>query len=253
MFSLWLIGVFHSRSKYRNGGIYLGKYQSFQDILDNQIVVPKQLLMHYHQLNMNETELVVLLQIHRFGTEGNDFPTPEEIAEHLSITSQDCSRVLRSLIQKRLMTIEQNHNEQQVLNERYSLEPLWEKLFTVNAGRPQKETNYDDNIFPLFEQEFGRPLSPFEIETINIWLDEEEQSPALIKAALREAVLMSKLNFKYIDRILREWKKKGIRTVEQAREQGRQFRQGQPAQRTQKQERKKRDISLYYNWLEEDS
>ena len=237
----------------KNGGVDLAKYQSFQDILDNQMVVPTQLLKNYHQLKINETELVVLLQIHRYRTEGNGFPTPEELASHLSISAQECSRVLRTLIQKRLMTIEQNHNEQRVLNESYSLEPLWEKLFSSTPSRPTSEPTYDENIFPLFEQEFGRPLSPFEIETINIWLDEEEQSPALIKAALREAVLMSKLNFKYIDRILREWKRKGVRTVEQAREQGKQFRQGQQATKTQSQNSKKRDISLYYNWLEEDS
>jgi DNA replication protein len=244
---------FISRYLFMNGGIDLAKYQSFQDILDNQMVVPKQLLMNYTNLKINETELVVLLQIHRFRTEGNGFPTPEELADHLSISAQECSRVLRSLIQKRLMTIEQNHNENRVLNESYSLEPLWEKLFTVLSSTPKEDKSFDENIFPLFEQEFGRPLSPFEIETINIWLDEEEQTPALIKAALREAVLMSKLNFKYIDRILREWKRKGVRTVEQAREQGKQFRQGQQAPRAQKQESKKRDISLYYNWLEEDS
>ncbi|MGP4060052.1 DnaD domain-containing protein [Halobacillus litoralis] len=230
----------------------MAKYQSFQDILDNQMVVPKQLLMNYQKLNINETDLVVILQIHRFRSDGNNFPTPEELADHLSISSQECSQVLRSLIQKRIMTIEQNHNEDKVLNECYSLEPLWEKLFAATPAR--KEPSYDENIFPLFEQEFGRPLSPFEIETINIWLDEEEQAPALIKAALREAVLMSKLNFKYIDRILREWKRKGVRTVEQAREQGKQFRQAQqPAKAQQQLESKKRDISLYYNWLEEDS
>ncbi|MBN9653043.1 DnaD domain protein [Halobacillus litoralis] len=231
----------------------MAKYQSFQNIMDNQMVVPTKLLENFHQLKLNETELVVLLQIHRFRTEGNGFPTPEQLATHLSISAQECSRVLRSLIQKRMMTIEQNQNEDRVLNEHYSLEPLWEKLFAVSQKPQINDRSYDENIFPLFEQEFGRPLSPFEIETINIWLDEEEQSPALIKAALREAVLMSKLNFKYIDRILREWKRKGVKTVEQAREQGKQFRQGQQAPKTQKQENKKRDISLYYNWLEEDS
>lgn len=239
--------------KIKNGGIDLAKYQSFQNIMDNQMVVPTKLLENFHQLKLNETELVVLLQIHRFRTEGNGFPTPEQLATHLSISAQECSRVLRSLIQKRMMTIEQNQNEDRVLNEHYSLEPLWEKLFAVSQKPQINDRSYDENIFPLFEQEFGRPLSPFEIETINIWLDEEEQSPALIKAALREAVLMSKLNFKYIDRILREWKRKGVKTVEQAREQGKQFRQGQQAPKTQKQENKKRDISLYYNWLEEDS
>ena len=86
----------------------------------------------------------------------------------------------------------------------------------------------------------------FEIETINVWLDEDLMSPALIKAALRESVLMGKLNFKYIDRILREWKHKGIRSVEQARAESQSFRKN----RVQKQYKvEQRDTSVYFNWL----
>src|SRR5699024_5492414 len=101
----------------------------------------------------------------------------------------------------------------------------------------------------LFEQEFARALSPFEIEMINAWLDDDQFLPSLIKAALREAVLMGKLNFKYIDRILREWKKKGVQTVEQAREIGKEFRKNQTNVTYQVE---KNDRSIYYNWLEED-
>ncbi|MCA0970380.1 DnaD domain-containing protein [Halobacillus litoralis] len=227
----------------------MGRYQSYQQMMDNQLTIPGELLTKYVSLGIAEQELVLILQIHRFRSKGNSFPTPEELAEHVSLTSQQCSQILRRLIQKQFLTIEQKKNEQQIINETYSLEPLWEKLFQEKPKT--QEPNYDENIFPLFEQEFGRPLSPFEIETISIWLDEDEQSPALIKAALREAVLMGKLNFKYIDRILREWSKKGVRTVEQAREHGKQFRQqGSQPKKTPTSE--KRDVSLYYNWLEED-
>lgn len=228
----------------------MGKFQSFQQVIDQQLSIPAELFINYTSLGIDEQELVLLLQIHRFRSGGNDFPTPEELAETVTLSSEDCSKALRRLIQKQLLTIEQKKNEQQILIEAYSLEPLWEKLFTITKT-PNQEASFDENIFPLFEQEFGRPLSPFEIETISIWLDEDEQSPALIKAALREAVLMGKLNFKYIDRILREWSKKGVRTVEQAREHGKQFRQGSQMKKTQPSQ--KRDVSLYYNWLEEDS
>lgn len=230
----------------------MAKYESFQQVIDQQLVIPQRLLTDYRTLGMNEHELLVVLQIHRFRFNDNYFPTPEDIAAFMSISSQECARFLRSLIQKHLLAIEQKKSEHQIWNETYSLEPLWEKLFTQNKDQKSEESSYDDNLFPLFEQEFGRPLSPFEIETISIWLDEDEQSPALIKAALREAVLMSKLNFKYIDRILSEWKKKGVHTVEQAREQGKQFRQGTNMKKVQPQTQKKRDVSLYYNWLEED-
>src|SRR5690625_1312881 len=96
--------------------------------------------------------------------------------------------------------------------------------------------------------------SPFEIETINAWIDEDQLPPSLIKAGLRESVLMGKLNFKYIDRILRNWKKKGIQSVEQARESSRMFRDHQVSdnKNTDQEEKGKRDPSLYYNWLESD-
>src|SRR5699024_10038094 len=103
------------------------------------------------------------------------------------------------------------------------------------------------NIFIMFEKEFGRPISPFEIEMINTWLDVDKLNTNLILAALREAVLMGKLNFKYIDRILGEWKKKGIYTVHQAQEASNTIRK--PNYQAPNEE-EKRDTSFYYNWLE---
>ena len=49
----------------------------------------------------------------------------------------------------------------------------------------------------------------------------------LIKSALREAVISGKLNFRYIDRILFDWKRNGIKTIEQAKSHGRNVRQHQ--------------------------
>ncbi len=51
--------------------------------------------------------------------------------------------------------------------------------------------------------------------------------------------MSGKLNFRYIDRILFEWKKNGIKTVDQAQNQGRKFRANQQrTQQTTKQETK---------------
>ncbi|WP_026570153.1 MULTISPECIES: DnaD domain-containing protein [Sediminibacillus] len=225
---------------------------NYQQIVKDQMVIPSLLLKRYHQLKLSETEVMVILHIHRFQMEGNNFPTPEEIAQFTSVSSEDCTKILRQLIRKNILLIEQEEDDKQVLTECYSLEPLWVTIYKADysASKSNRESEQQQtNIFILFEQEFGRPLSPFEIETVNIWLDEEQQTPALIKAALREAVLMGKLNFRYIDRILREWKKKGIKSVEQARNQSRQFHVNQNNQ--QEQQQQKRDVSLYYNWLEE--
>ncbi len=207
--------------------------------------MPTRLLTNYKSLGLDEKDVMLLLQIYRFIFDENEFPTPAELTSFLTIDEQECSTILRKLIQKGFLAIEQTKNEQNQWSELYSLDPLWEKIFSTVKPETEQE---DGSIFILFEQEFGRPLSPFEIETINVWLDEDELAPSLIKAALRESVLMGKLNFKYIDRILRDWKKKGIKTVEQAREATKSFHNKQTSKPTAP--TKKRDTSFYYNWLE---
>ncbi|SHF56030.1 DnaD domain-containing protein [Ornithinibacillus halophilus] len=226
------------------------KLQTFQHILLNQLSIPIQLLTSYTKLGLNEIELLVIIHIHRFQNERNMFPTPTELASSMTIDEKECSKVLRKLVQKGFLNIEQMENDLQQLSEAYSLQPLWEKVYSEVEEEPEQ---LEGTLFVLFEQEFGRPLSPFEIETINTWLDEDQISPALIKAGLRESVLMGKLNFKYIDRILREWKNKGIHTVEQARNASRKF-HDKVQQNQKKENQPKRDTSFYYNWLEgEDS
>lgn len=220
-------------------------YTSFQQIFLNQVSVPLKLLTDYRSLGLNEQDVVLILQIHRFLQQNNEFPTPSEIASTLTISEAECVDNLRKLIQKSLLEIKQLRNDQNKLSEAYSLEPLWVKLFSYEEKKNKE--NIEGTIFILFEQEFGRPLSPFEIETVNAWLDEDLLAPSLIKAALRESVLMGKLNFKYIDRILREWKKKGIQTVEQAREESKSFRKNQV---TKQYNTGRRDTSVYFNWLE---
>lgn len=218
---------------------------SYQQILQQQTSIPTPLLLNYKQLGLQEIEVMILIHIYYYIRQGNDFPTPQEICHSMTLEENQLLEHLRSLIQRNLIEIKELQNEHNQLSEAYSLEPLWEKIFSPKEA-PVEETNNEITIFILFEQEFGRPLSPFEIETINSWLDEDKITPALIKAALRESVLMGKLNFRYIDRILREWQRKGIHTVEQARESSQSFRKQRIKQQTKKE---KTDTSIYFNWL----
>lgn len=223
----------------------------YQNVIMDQMAIPKRLFNHYKKLLISEQELAVILHIHRFSHEGDHFPTPAKISEFMTIDEQKCSELLRQLIQKGLLTIVEFETESEIVNEQYSLDPLWMKIYQDEPVKKDPDQDKENlmNIFALFEQEFGRALSPFEIEMINIWLDEEKMEPNLIKAALRETVLMSKLNFRYIDRILREWKRKGIKTDEQARQQTKSFHANKSQPTEVKKE--KRDPAIYYNWLEE--
>ena len=77
-------------------------------------------------------------------------------------------------------------------------------------------TSNSENILELFQSEFRRLLSGFEIEEINHLLNENDSE--LVKEALRTAVNLGKPNVKYIGGILRNWQQNQVTTVEQARQ-----------------------------------
>ena len=74
----------------------------------------------------------------------------------------------------------------------------------------------EENILELFQSEFRRLLSRFEIEEINHLLNENDVD--LVKEALKTAINSGKPNIKYIGGILRNWQMNNVTTVEQVRQ-----------------------------------
>ncbi|MDZ5473224.1 DnaD domain-containing protein [Bacillus sp. 31A1R] len=223
---------------------------------EGNITFPSALLTFYKQMGINEEELVLLLHVFSFQEKGNEFPTPSEISSRMTISLTQCSDMLRRLVQKGLIEIQDGHSYDGIRFEKYSLQPLWEKLieqFLMNTKNKyiEKQQQEETDLYTCFEQEFGRPLSPFECESLAMWMDDDRHDPIIIKSALREAVISGKLNFRYIDRILFEWKRNGIKTIEQAKNHGRKIRQHQPQQREKKEEVPQTKNVPFYNWLEQ--
>lgn len=232
----------------------MSKANLLQWLKEGQITIPAALISQYKEMKLDEYELVLLLHIISFIEKGNEFPTPVELSQPMTITASDCSELLRKLIQKGLIEINDGFTSDGIRFEKYSLEPLWEKLidqFLLQGKRKNAVVHEQEetNLYTCFEQEFGRPLSPFEGETLSMWLDEDHHDATIIKSALREAVISGKLNFRYIDRILFEWKKNGVKTIEQAKSHGQKFRSYQK-NKPKEPETKKESLPLY-NWLSE--
>lgn len=85
------------------------------------------------------------------------------------------------------------------------------RITTTNNSSSGKE-----NILELFQSEFRRLLSGFEIEEINHLLNENDVD--LVKEALKTAINSGKPNIKYIGGILRNWQMNNVTTVEQVRQ-----------------------------------
>lgn len=82
-------------------------------------------------------------------------------------------------------------------------------------------------------------------------MDQDHHDAEMIRLALREAVLSGKLNFRYIDRILFEWKKKGLKTAEEAKEHSQHFRSRQKAPPSKEETSSYKRQVPFYNWLEQ--
>lgn len=193
--------------------------------------VSNMLLKWYKRMLLTDEEMMLLIHLLSFQQEGIRFPTLAELEERMSIPSMKLIQSLQKLLKEEWIAIDEYRDEQTGMrHEQYNLTPLYQKLY--NAWRQQQSTNQGGSmpsevaaetdmepvaLYTRFEQAFGRPLSPIEIENIHMWTNQDGYQEELILTALREAAAVGKLHIRYIDRILLEWQKQKITSVEQAR------------------------------------
>ena len=85
-----------------------------------------------------------------------------------------------------------------------------------------KEELIFSNIFSTIEKNFGRTIAPLECDVIKSWVD-NNISEELIVYATQIAVCNNACSVKYIDRILEDWQRKRITTLEQAKKANEKF------------------------------
>jgi DNA replication protein len=88
-----------------------------------------------------------------------------------------------------------------------------------------------------------------ECETISAWLDEDQLDPNIIMLALKEAVLANKRSLRYIDKILLEWQRNGLTSVQAVQDHIVSFRKKQVAKLDKAEPGRSLEFP-FYNWLE---
>lgn len=173
------------------------------DLIKNEsFLVPNILLKNYRKLNITEAELIILIYLINTDISFN----PKKIAKDLNFKLNEIMELINSLIEKEILKIDIVNKK--VREEIINLDELYKKLAFIVVNDDIK--NVSKNIFDNFEQEFGRTLSPMDFEIISEW--QKDYNDELILLALKEAVFNGVNNLRYIDKILVEWHKKGIKT-----------------------------------------
>ncbi len=83
---------------------------------------------------------------------------------------------------------------------------------TIYNNTINNNNSSGSNAYQTFEKEFGRPLSPFERETLYSWLETFDEE--IIIYALKVAVLGQNRSFRYIQGILTRWEGVGVKCVQ---------------------------------------
>lgn len=152
------------------------------------------------------------------------------------MTLQDVLMKIDGLTSKDILKVEVK-KVNNIRQEFIDLGPLYNKLSYFIINEEVKEVA--PNIYDTFEKEFGRTLSPMEYQIINGWLN-DNMNEEMVTLALKEAIYNGVTNLRYIDKILYEWRNKGLTTKDKIEQNKVQF-------------NKKEKKELFdYNWLDDE-
>ena len=179
---------------------------------------PAALLFHFKDLFPSASEFLIWQFFYYQNTSKLESLAPSEIAQATGLTLASVNHSIERLQAAALLDLKTIHinGEMKLI---FDTAPAFEKLDAILAPQAEVElpeiTNDEKSLVADFERELGRMLSPFEVEELQKTLKEDKLSADLIREALKEAVFINKTNWKYIQGILRNWRREGIRSPEQ--------------------------------------
>ena len=217
------------------------------------VSIPRFLLDHYVELGISDREMLFI--IHILAETHNEEDVLANAFTKMGISQQEFSAVLQSLKKKNLLNVHDQNNKDIPTANRFDMSGLIDQLFELwgiyqfkkmEAVENGNGSNHKKQISPtnehslqklsaLFESELGRPLTGLECEHIQKWLM-ASYSDELITEALRRGVSAGIRSFRYLDTILREWEKKGIRTLMEVEAEDQHF-QSRQQKKTDKQKK----------------
>ncbi len=177
---------------------------------EKNYIIPGYILKDISKFNISLNSFLILIYLlNQKEPILNDYNV---ISSIINMNKKEIMMSIEELKNKKIITIKVEENKEKRLEENIYLDVLYNNFFMNIINEEDKDE--PNEIFQQFEKQFGRTLSPIEYELINGW-QELGYTKDIILEALRESILNGVTNLKYIDKILIEWDKKGIKNKEQ--------------------------------------
>lgn len=184
------------------------------------LVLPASLLFNFKELFNSPNDFLVWQFFYLQNTTKLEELAPSTIAAALGKSITEVNHCISNLSSQGLLEVKTIvlDGQTEIL---FDATPLFDKLdqlyqSTKEQSKTSVETNSMSDLVTMFEQEFGRFMTPIELEDLEKL--KNDYSMEMIKAALRETVFSGKTNWRYFTAILRNWKREGLTTVRQIEE-----------------------------------
>lgn len=179
-------------------------------------VIANVILDHYAELGMTDTQLAVFLQLAKYSQLKEKFPSPDQLADILHHPVAEVYQSLQELTEQGFISVT-SYTKNKHHRDQYNLAPFFQRVGALKEQNStvstlQTQEAEQSKLYQEIEVEFGRTLSPIEIQTVDDWLERDHYQPELIRLALKEAVLSDARSLRYIDRILMDWQRRQIKT-----------------------------------------
>ena len=176
---------------------------------DGNIVIPLYILKYFKKLNLEMDEFIFLMYLYN-KQDKIDF-NPEKIANDLNLDIMEVMAYIGSLSDKGYLTLDVI-KDNNIIEEVINLSLFYEKISILLMDNIEEKKD-DNSLFKYIEMELGRTLSSIEIETIKSWKNNNIDE-SLIKEGLKIAINDGVYSLKYIDKILFDFKNRGIKTID---------------------------------------
>ena len=213
---------------------------SLKNLLENKnLVINSIFIGQALKMNLIFNEFLVLMYFDNLINKEFDI---NQMVNFLKMNENDALMTFNKLIEKKLLSVIAEKNLSGKIVEKGNLDGFYSLI--VDDLKFETQESQKEDIYSIFEKEFGRPISSMEYEIINAWLD-KNFTEELILGALKEAIYNGTTNLRYIDKILYEWHKKGFKCMKDVEK--------HITNRNKKKEDQKVEELFDYNWLDEDN
>lgn len=183
--------------------------------------------------NLSFHEFILLNYLVNFNIEELNI---DDVSNHTSLTNDMILNAYNGLITKKIIKIN-TLDKNGVIFEKISLDDFYDKL--DQSIKTDSKNSSINELISVFEQSSNEKVTDLEKEVINAWIQTGFDSSLIINA-INEAKYNGTCNIRYIDKVLNEWSKKGIKNSDDLTKF---YKENLKADK---------DIKLFdYNWLDE--